>query len=97
MRDGDRIQVYNDLCDFKDELEQIHYPSQTRRIDILKRAIDYVKGTPAHWNSTTETQQIFSDERYVYSFPCTCSGCGFARGFSDFKLCPQCGCRMQKK
>ena len=97
MTEGERIQLYNNLCDFKEELEEIHYPPQTRKIDILRRAIDYVRGNPARWLKLPDTQQIVSDGRLKYLFPCECSSCGFARGFSDFKLCPQCGSRMQRQ
>ena len=97
MTEGERVQLYNSLCDFKEELEEIHYPPQTKKIDILRRAIDYVRGTPARWLSTADTQQIVKGNRLVYSFPCRCSVCAFDRGFSDFKLCPQCGSRMQRQ
>lgn len=97
MTDGERVQLYNDLCDFKDELEQIHYPVQTKKIDIIRRAIEYVRGNPAKWLSTEDTQQILSENRLAYLFPVKCSVCGFKRGFSDFKYCPQCISRMQKR
>ena len=97
MTEGERVQLYNDLCDYKDELEQISYPSQTRRINILARAVAYVRGDSARWLPMEDTQQIIKDNRLVYLFPMQCSSCRFDRGFSDFKLCPQCGCRMQKK
>ena len=97
MIEGERVQLYNELCDFKEELEGIHFPPQTKKIDTLRRAIEYVRGTPAKWLTTADTQQMMNDNRLLYLFPCKCSLCGFNRGFSDFKLCPQCGSRMQKR
>ena len=97
MTEGERVQLYNSLCDFRDELRLITIPSQTRNIHTLTQAIDFVHGTTIRWLSTEDTHDIFNGDRLVYRFPCTCSSCGFARGFSDFKLCPQCGGRAQRK
>lgn len=99
MKDGDRVQLYNDLYDFKEELEEISYPSQTRKIDILRRAIEYVRNSPAKWlpMDDKEVDAVVNDAKLPYIFPRRCSACGFSRGFSDFKLCPQCGSRMQNK
>ena len=97
MTEGERIQLYNDLCDYTDELEQISYPSQTRRISILARAVAYVRGESARWLTMKDTQQIIHGDRLAYLFPMQCSSCHFDRGFSDFRLCPQCGSRMQKR
>ena len=97
MKEGERIQLYNDLCDYKAELEEISYPSQTRKIDILRRAIEYVRGNSARWLTSPDTQRIIHDNRLAYLFPCECSCCHFDRGFSDFRLCPQCGSRMQRQ
>ena len=99
MTEGERIQLYNGLCDFKEELEGISYPSQTSKIDLLRRAIEYVRNSPARWleMSDSEVDSVVNEPRLPYMFPRKCSSCGFARGFSDFRLCPQCGCRMQSK
>ena len=99
MKEGERIQLYNDLTDFKYELEQVSYPTQTKKIDILRRAIEYVRNTTARWlpMDNKEVDAVVNDARLPYIFPRKCSSCGFARGFADFRICPQCGSRMQSK
>jgi len=99
MTEGERIQLYNELCDFKSELEEIHYPTQTKKIDILRRAIEYVRNQPAQWlmMSNEEVDKVINDPSLPYTFPRKCSACGFNKGFFGFRLCPQCGRRMQNK
>ena len=99
MNEGERVQLYNDLFDFKSELEEISYPSQTRKIDILRRAIEYVRNTHARWlpMDAIDVDKVMNDVHLPYIFPRKCSSCGFARGFADFRICPQCGSRMQSK
>ena len=96
MTENERVELYNDLCDFKSDLQMICYPPQTRQIDILSRAIAYVKGTSAKWEKSNDSKDFFNDERFAFFAPSTCSSCHFAHGRSDFRRCPNCGARMQK-
>ena len=80
MTEGERITLLNDLCDYEQELKTVIYPSKTRELDIVRRAIAFVRGSRAQWiNNNT-----------------MCSGCGFAEGNETFKFCPSCGARMRK-
>lgn len=96
MTEGERVEIYNALIDWRDELSQITIPSQSKRIHVLSGAIAYLRGTTAQWQPTNETKTEIINSRPVAS-PCTCSSCRFARGFSDYRFCPQCGARMQRK
>ena len=96
MTEGERITLYNDLCDYKEELQGIHYPSQTRQIDILSRAILFVRGTRANWLKQPNSVATFQDQKFIYFSPVKCSSCAFPYGRSDFRICPNCGARMQK-
>ena len=96
MTEGERIEIYNALMDWRDELSHITIPSQSKRIHVLSQAIAFIRGTVACWQPTKETTTKVIDSHPV-AFPCKCSSCAFARGFSDFRFCPQCGARMQRK
>ena len=96
MNEAERVRLYNDLIDFKDDLQQISYPPQTRNIDILKRAIEYVRGSSAHWTPAKDATADIID-RHPVVYPCQCSSCHFAYGRSDFKLCPSCGAVMRTR
>lgn len=98
MTEAERINLYNDLCDYEDDLRKISYPSQTKAIDMIHRAIVYVRGTSAKWLTNTACALPVLDEsnRLLYHANCTCSSCGFIGGMSTFKLCPNCGSRMRQ-
>lgn len=90
----ERVRLYNDLCDFREEIKDI-YPPQTCRIDALTRAIQYVRGTTAVWKPTAESEPIIINGRAIGSTNCTCSACGMI-GRSDYRLCPKCGAKMHR-
>ena len=93
MTEGERVQLYNDLCDWRDALAEITFPPQTKNIDILSRAITYVRGDTAKWLRTEASKtQVIGDRTHLA--PVACSRCSFPRGSSDFRVCPQCGAKM---
>lgn len=96
MTEAERVTLYNDLCDFRDDLKVIHYPPQTKQIDILTRAISYVRGDQAKWLRLPESVTDVDANRMPFTFPMQCSSCKFSWGRSDFLLCPKCGSRMKK-
>ena len=95
MTEADRVNLYNDLCDFRDELSIIQYPSQTKRIDILSRAIAYVHGNHATWLRIPESITETTANGLPFVFPMQCSSCLFAWGRSDYNICPRCGAKMK--
>ena len=97
MTEGERVAIYNDLCDWRDELAQITYPSQTKRIDILTRAIAYVRGETAKWLTTESTDSLTLTDGRTIIAPVACSRCAFSRGASDFRFCPQCGTKIKNR
>ena len=97
MTERERINLYNDLCDFKSDLQAVYFPPQTKQIDIITRAISYVRGTQAKWVHTPQSEHEYAPNgALLRTSHCTCSSCGFADGRSDFRICPNCGARMQK-
>ena len=90
----ERIRLYNDLCDYREEVKDI-YPPQTRRIDTLTRAIQFVRGTTGVWKPTAESEPILINGRAVGSTNCVCS-VGGETGRSNYRLCPQCGAKMHR-
>ena len=96
MTERERIALYNDLCDFKEELSLIRLPPQTKKINTLSRAIEYVYGTTAKWQKTPDTCEEFVGERLVALTQMQCSACRFAHRRTDFKYCPNCGTKIAK-
>ena len=96
MTEAERVQLYNDLCDLKSDMQEISYPPQTRQVDILSRAISFVKGVHAKWLKQPNSINTYSNDHLLYYSPTTCSSCHFAQGRSDFRICPNCGARMQR-
>ena len=92
MTEAERVELYNSLCDFREELQNI-YPQQTKKIHTLTQAIIFVRGTTAKWERVPESQNIIADNRCVAFAPSACSSCHFL-GRSDYKLCPNCGAKM---
>ena len=78
--EGERITLLNDLCDFEQDLKVYITPPKTREIDILRRAIAFVRGSRGRW---------------VNNFT-TCNLCSFNKGSAEYRFCPNCGARMQK-
>ena len=95
MTEGERVRLYNDLCDFMDDLKSITYPPQTKQIDILSRAVMFVRGSTAVWQRGTDSTQVPSQTKAFAYYPCTWSFCHFASGRTDYKFCPSCGTRMK--
>ena len=95
MTEAERVTLYNNLCDFREELQNV-YPLPTKKINTLSQAIIYVRGTTATWQPTAESQPIIINGRAVGSTCCTCSACRFPYGRSDFRLCPNCGAKMKR-
>ena len=95
MTEAERVQLYNDLCDYEEDLRMITYPSKTREIDIIHRAVVYVRGKTGQWKNGTPV--LDENNKIKYLVNCQCSSCGFADGKSTFKICPSCSARMQKK
>ncbi len=96
MTEGERVALYNAICDWKDALMEITYPPQTQKIDILNRTASYLRGTTATWSPTDASETITTQGRRPIVTRCLCSRCGFSRGESDFKYCPNCMSRMKK-
>lgn len=95
MKEAERVELYNDLCDFEQELMQITFPPQTRKLDIIHRAIVYVKGERAKWESDGSSVAVLDGNgRMLYLADVKCSACGF-RAHSDYKFCPNCRARMK--
>ena len=80
MTEGERIRLLNDLCDYEQTLKQIIMPSPTKEIDIMRRAIAFVRGSRSKWDNNGTL----------------CHNCGFNEGKEKFIFCPMCGARMQK-
>lgn len=95
MTEQERIQLYNDLCDFKADLLEIRLPPQTKNISTVSRAIEYVRGVSAKWLKTELSEPILVDGHAVASSHMKCSCCRFDKGESSFRFCPKCGARMK--
>lgn len=93
MTEADRVNLYNSLCDFREELQGI-FPHPTKKIDTLTKAITYIRGTTAKWERTSDSQNIIVQNKCVAFAPSACSACHFALGRSDFRICPNCGAKM---
>ena len=94
MTEAERINLYNDLCDYELELRQIVYPNKTREVDIIHRAVQYVRGNQARW-VTRDALPVLNDKGNIVKYTSAkCSFCGFASGDSDYKFCPNCASRM---
>ena len=96
MTEGERINLYNDLCDYEEDLKLISYPSQTKAIDIIHRAIVYVRGITARWITSNALPVLDENKKVIAYHNCECSSCHFIGGVSTFKLCPNCGAHMRK-
>ena len=94
MTERDRVNLYNDLCDYKDALAEIIVPPKTKEIALISRAISYVRGSNAKWLHMPDTKPVTKDGRALYFLPTQCSFCGFAEGRSSYKFCPECGSRI---
>ena len=94
MTEAERVRLYNDLCDYEQDLQLITIPPRTKEIDIIRRAITYVRGTNAHWIKTP-LSQVDTSEMFPFTTAMECSSCHFANGRSDFRICPQCSARMR--
>ena len=92
MTEGERIELYNNLCDFRDELNTI-FPLPSQKIHTLSQAIIFVRGTTAKWERSDKSEPIIVNGRAIGSTNCTCSTCGVI-GRSDYRLCPNCGAKM---
>ena len=93
MTESERITLYNDLCDYEQDLFNVVHPPQTKAIDIVHRAVAYVRGTSAHWAGGVDV--LDKNGNLLRRDYCTCSACGFSRGSSDFKHCPNCTAKMK--
>ena len=94
MTEADKVRLYNDLCDYEYELKEIIYPVKTREIDIVRRAIEFMRGSQGKWLSGAVA--VLNNGKCVDEIACQCSSCGFAHGHMSFKYCPNCGARMKK-
>ena len=96
MKESDRIDLYNDLSDYEQELREIVFPNMSREINIIHRAVQYVRGNQARW-ITKNAVPVFNDDKTIaYYSSCTCSSCSFASGLSTYRFCPSCASRMLK-
>lgn len=95
MTEAERITLYNDLCDYEQDLRAIMYPPQTKAIDTIHRAIAFVRGNKADWIRSGGTHVYDDLGNLIRTDFCTCSSCGFTRGSSDFKYCPYCASKMK--
>ena len=93
MTEAQRVELYNSLCDFREELQGI-YPRPTQKIHTLTQAITFIRGTTAKWERLPESQNILADNCCIAFAPSACSACHFALGRSDFHICPNCGAKM---
>ena len=97
MTEGERVKLYNDLSDYEEVLKKIHYPAQTREIDIIHRAVDYVRGVHGRWINDSHATPVLDEKKHIVRYVgSTCSICSFDDGWSTFKFCPNCGARMKK-
>ena len=96
MTEAERIKLYNDLCDYEEDLRMITYPSQTKAIDIIHRAVIYVRGVHANWLTSNALPILDENNKVIHYENCICSSCGFAHGTSTYRICPSCGARMAK-
>ena len=94
MTEAERVRLYNDLCDYEQDLQLITIPPRTKEIDIIRRAIAYVRGVNAHWIKTPSSQ-VDTSGHIPVSTSMECSSCHFANGRSDFRICPQCSARLR--
>ena len=95
MTEGERVRLYNDLCDYEQDLRMVTIPPRTREIDIINRAIAYVRGTTSKWIATPDSVQRFDPKGRVYVINMECRECKFQGGLSTYRICPQCGARMK--
>ena len=95
MKEADRIQLYNDLCDYEQELKAIYYPPKTMEADMIHRAILFVRGETGRWVLAEASPVFDGHERIIGYTGCKCDKCGFSDGKSTFKFCPSCGARMR--
>lgn len=97
MTEAERVELYNDLCDFELELHAITYPPQSKKINTLRRAIAFVGGTRGRWVCDASATPVFDGNRIIYYESCKCNQCSFSNHtLSTFKFCPSCGARMQR-
>ena len=93
--EAERVTLYNDLCDLEEDYRLITYPSKTKEIDVIRRAIRFVRGNQAKWEHGSSTIPVASENSGRYYINCTCSACGFELGHSNYRICPNCGSRMR--
>ena len=95
MTEAERVRLYNDLCDYEQELKSVLYPQKTREIDIMQRAIKFVKGEQSRWIVTGGQPVLDENSRVMDYTGCTCERCKFSMGMSSFRYCPNCSARMK--
>ena len=97
MLEAERVRLYNDLCDLEQEMKNVVLPRKTREIDILHRAVTYVRGVQSRWIvSGGACLPILDQNHRVIDYEnATCEKCKFTGGRASFKYCPSCGAKMK--
>ena len=95
MTEAERVNLYNDLCDLEIEMQSVMYPPKVREVDILHRAVEYVRGVKGRWIVSNGIPVFDDKKRIIDHTGCTCDRCKFSDGRASFRFCPNCGARMK--
>ena len=96
MLEAERVRLYNDLCDYEQELKGVLLPRKTREIDIIHRAATYVRGERSRWVvSGAGCLPVFDGDKICDFVNATCENCKFGGGRASFRFCPNCGAKMR--